>query len=243
MFTMVRVSCNIYTSWMRTNSTTIDLYISNRTVAASISNVGFLFFFFLMIRRPPRSTLFPYTTLFRSPARPGADRSAVGGHAVVLLGAVRVPRRGAAVAGPDARVGRGTDRGAGHGRVGGQLRSEEHTSELQSQSNLVCRLLLEKKKDCHCYVRVETTAGRAEPASHGHPPSLALARPTCAPPRPAPAHRATRPPRHEPVSTTRALPGPAPGPPPGSPGSGGRARGAGGAGPPPAAPPASCPSP
>src|SRR6266567_4963693 len=77
-------------------------------------------FFFLMIRRPPRSTLFPYTTLFRS-ADPQAARRAVGsGHR---------------------DRGRGDRRGAGPGR-----RSEEHTSELQSQSNLVCRLLLEKKK-------------------------------------------------------------------------------------------------
>src|SRR2546430_4017953 len=73
-----------------------------------------LIFFFLMIRRPPRSTLFPYTTLFRSApaAYPG-----VGGTFVAFQGAG--PRR---------------------------TRSEEHTSELQSQSNLVCRLLLEKKK-------------------------------------------------------------------------------------------------
>src|SRR2546430_11114076 len=76
------------------------------------------FFFFLMIRRPPRSTLFPYTTLFRSPA--GGSR----------------PDPGAPVAG----------RGAGAADRQPLPRSEEHTSELQSQSNLVCRLLLEKKK-------------------------------------------------------------------------------------------------
>src|SRR2546427_9240982 len=79
-------------------------------------------FFFLMIRRPPRSTLFPYTTLFRSP---------FPGHA-------RFPRRwtrSAAV--------RRTACGPMTQHV---PRSEEHTSELQSQSNLVCRLLLEKKK-------------------------------------------------------------------------------------------------
>src|SRR2546430_15917586 len=84
-------------------------------------NLLFLFFFFfLMIRRPPRSTLFPYTTLFRSEM----------GHVPELgLGAV--------VRGVAGRVERG----------GAELpRSEEHTSELQSQSNLVCRLLLEKKK-------------------------------------------------------------------------------------------------
>src|SRR2546427_5189752 len=72
-----------------------------------------------MIRRPPRSTLFPYTTLFRSP--PGRDRDVRVVHEGVN---VRLPRRGRLVA----------------------ARSEEHTSELQSQSNLVCRLLLEKKK-------------------------------------------------------------------------------------------------
>src|SRR2546427_4918734 len=80
----------------------------------------FFFFFFLMIRRPPRSTLFPYTTLFRSP-RP-RDRA-------------RTLRREAIEM-----------RDAGCG-MRAALRSEEHTSELQSQSNLVCRLLLEKKKN------------------------------------------------------------------------------------------------
>src|SRR3712207_9002624 len=91
-----------------------------------------------MIRRPPRSTLFPYTTLFRSrggepntprPADPDAELDAVAGH-----------RRddGAAL---DA-VGRVQRRLAGRHRE----RSEEHTSELQSRQYLVCRLLLEKKK-------------------------------------------------------------------------------------------------
>src|SRR5260370_26413488 len=84
----------------------------------------FLSFFFLMIRRPPRSTLFPYTTLFRSMF-------------VVLLAGFPVPftLMGTAVA---------------FGLLGHALgvfdRSEEHTSELQSHLNLVCRLLLEKKK-------------------------------------------------------------------------------------------------
>src|SRR2546430_7385491 len=83
------------------------------------SHISYLFFFFLMIRRPPRSTLFPYTTLFRS------HDSVACSHArrpccasVGFAGNVDAPQR----------------------------RSEEHTSELQSQSNLVCRLLLEKKK-------------------------------------------------------------------------------------------------
>src|SRR2546430_9458772 len=76
----------------------------------------FLFFFFLMIRRPPRSTLFPYTTLFRSLSEQFADaceEQPITRHRVVHAWDCE--------------------------------RSEEHTSELQSQSNLVCRLLLEKK--------------------------------------------------------------------------------------------------
>src|SRR2546426_9363167 len=85
----------------------------------------FFFFFFLMIRRPPRSTLFPYTTLFRSERVAGAIEGEAqiqwndptrSGASLTLKGYV-VPRR-----------------------------SEEHTSELQSPCNLVCRLLLEKKK-------------------------------------------------------------------------------------------------
>src|SRR5256885_9516176 len=75
-------------------------------------------FFFLMIRRPPRSTLFPYTTLFRSCGTRSGSRS--------------WPARP-----PPPPI-------AGRGRPG---RSEEHTSELQSPCNLVCRLLLEKKKN------------------------------------------------------------------------------------------------
>src|SRR2546430_12288208 len=108
--------------------------------------LDFFFFFFLMIRRPPRSTLFPYTTLFRS-LRRGRESITMAdiqpGDHVVIRGAVEknafVPKR-----------------------------SEEHTSELQSQSNLVCRLLLEKKKKtytqtwCHstqykCSERADTS--------------------------------------------------------------------------------------
>src|SRR5437016_11124049 len=84
-----------------------------------------------MIRRPPRSTLFPYTTLFRS--------------------ARHLPRGGAEA--PAAH----TELGIGLG-VGGRRRSEEHTSELQSLTNLVCRLLLEKKK------HGRDDPARAEPA-------------------------------------------------------------------------------
>src|SRR5256885_11984442 len=77
-----------------------------------------LFFFFLMIRRPPRSTLFPYTTLFRSRSRaPVRGTGALAGRHQAPMPSSICPR------------------------------SEEHTSELQSPCNLVCRLLLEKKKN------------------------------------------------------------------------------------------------
>src|SRR5688572_32508047 len=89
-----------------------------------------------MIRRPPRSTLFPYTTLFRSPRRGRRHRDAV-------LPAGLAPHRGAR---PVALLRRGQQGGAARSAGGMPRRSEEHTSELQSQSNLVCRLLLEKKK-------------------------------------------------------------------------------------------------
>src|SRR3712207_8035033 len=94
-----------------------------------------LVFFFLMIRRPPRSTLFPYTTLFRSPRYRGT--------------ALRRWRRSrqarTLLSGPVRRrlIGRS---GFVRAPLGLDLRSEEHTSELQSRQYLVCRLLLEKKK-------------------------------------------------------------------------------------------------
>src|SRR2546430_5543978 len=94
-----------------------------------------------MIRRPPRSTLFPYTTLFRS--RQPAQRDERPGHHP--RGLVEVSP--GAFSGP-VRAVEGVEHQPGHierGEQGG--RSEEHTSELQSQSNLVCRLLLEKKKE------------------------------------------------------------------------------------------------
>src|SRR2546430_17687350 len=90
-----------------------------------------IIFFFLMIRRPPRSTLFPYTTLFRS--RLETEK----GERIDLKSRLLRQPYGKArhimgwVKAPD----------------GERYRSEEHTSELQSQSNLVCRLLLEKKKE------------------------------------------------------------------------------------------------
>src|SRR5688572_33184603 len=88
------------------------LYICVSILIAYSSCTRLSIFFFLMIRRPPRSTLFPYTTLFRSPF---ARQLLSLGRVVVVSVPYKWPR------------------------------SEEHTSELQSQSNLVCRLLLEKK--------------------------------------------------------------------------------------------------
>src|SRR3712207_7472388 len=93
-----------------------------------------LFFFFLMIRRPPRSTLFPYTTLFRSVIGP--------------LPASRM--QGAVGEEPDAQHDENHDGDTANHRCHYfhpcHRRSEEHTSELQSRQYLVCRLLLEKKK-------------------------------------------------------------------------------------------------
>src|SRR3712207_6888678 len=85
--------------------------------------------FFLMIRRPPRSTLFPYTTLFRSRPARGPCRCRCSSSA--------------------ARRGRGTPPCSAPRRS--RTRSEEHTSELQSRQYLVCRLLLEKKNNNHGY--------------------------------------------------------------------------------------------
>src|SRR3712207_7864938 len=96
-------------------------------------------FFFLMIRRPPRSTLFPYTTLFRSRLVP-ASSSRPSPH--LGPGVQPLPRRGS-TGGAGAEVApllHNLPAGALDG-----LRSEEHTSELQSRQYLVCRLLLEKK--------------------------------------------------------------------------------------------------
>src|SRR2546422_7841221 len=88
-----------------------------------------------MIRRPPRSTLFPYTTLFRSAGASSHIATVVLNH-IIGVNPTHVPYRGAALAMQDL-IG---------GRIDYQCRSEEHTSELQSRLHLVCRLLLEKKK-------------------------------------------------------------------------------------------------
>src|SRR2546427_3020805 len=98
-----------------------------------------------MIRRPPRSTLFPYTTLFRSP-QPASQRRC-DGHRRRFFDELLVTALDTALAltqRDDAARPVGEDLDLDVSRA---LRSEEHTSELQSQSNLVCRLLLEKKKN------------------------------------------------------------------------------------------------
>src|SRR5438067_7109598 len=95
----------------------------------TIINISFiLLFFFLMIRRPPRSTLFPYTTLFRSDMKQIA----------LILAALAML--------------------IGCGKSPDTTRSEEHTSELQSRFDLVCRLLLEKKKYINYLMRSITSA-------------------------------------------------------------------------------------
>src|SRR2546425_8805004 len=102
-----------------------------------------------MIRRPPRSTLFPYTTLFRSELLPLTDQ-------LVVLHKGRV-----VFAGEPRTV---------LNECGDEIRSEEHTSELQSLAYLVCRLLLEKKKKKHEFMpplplKATTRAGSGEPYS------------------------------------------------------------------------------
>src|SRR2546430_13236003 len=97
-----------------------------------------------MIRRPPRSTLFPYTTLFRSNAHTLRCREKRNGPGKTSPGRRSLPPAGC---------------------TSPALRSEEHTSELQSQSNLVCRLLLEKKKNKRLQHSLSVTSSRPTPAS------------------------------------------------------------------------------
>src|SRR2546430_4687757 len=102
-----------------------------------------------MIRRPPRSTLFPYTTLFRSTPKfsNGVENAIAGNWRPSFLLSVRPGFLFTPVAGADNSFsGVGQDRPNVIGNPYIKNRSEEHTSELQSQSNLVCRLLPEKKK-------------------------------------------------------------------------------------------------
>src|SRR5690242_20973631 len=95
-------------------------------------------FFFFMIRRPPRSTLFPYTTLFRSATR----------HSAAAYRPLPPEGAGGLLIADECH-------GMG-GRILRRARSEEHTSELQSHVNLVCRLLLEKKKESSAQQTVPT---------------------------------------------------------------------------------------
>src|SRR5256885_13614878 len=103
----------------------------NDAIVSCCVNINCTFFFFLMIRRPPRSTLFPYTTLFRSLKTAATLGPKLG---AILFQLPPYFRRDLAVLD----------------------RSEEHTSELQSPCNLVCRLLLEKKKNIQTTIRVPT---------------------------------------------------------------------------------------
>src|SRR5688572_32299411 len=99
-----------------------------------------------MIRTPPRSSLFPYTTLFRSSrsTAPGSRRAACSPSAIACSPSSPPPEH------PPRREGLAPPQSPRRGRARDRVRrSEEHTSELQSQSNLVCRLLLEKKKIRH----------------------------------------------------------------------------------------------
>src|SRR5260370_18238364 len=90
-----------------------------------------------MIRRPPRSTLFPYTTLFRSPEHRKSVENRSDSYRTQVTGRFNVVTKNASL---------NQNGNAGDARATQQWRSEEHTSELQSHLNLVCRLLLEKKK-------------------------------------------------------------------------------------------------
>src|SRR3712207_7955028 len=103
-----------------------------------LASSGHSYFFFLMIRRPPRSTLFPYTTLFRSSAEAEPRR----------LTAACSTRQTESRRRPAAQLPRLAAREPARLRV----RSEEHTSELQSRQYLVCRLLLEKKKNACSHI-------------------------------------------------------------------------------------------
>src|SRR5205823_11918459 len=108
-------------------------YYTTSSLLCSSSLPLFLlfFFFFLMLPRPPRSTLFPYTTLFRSVKNAAEDLFASRGRSVIIVGESQPPWVHGLACVMNDRLGN---------------RSEEHTSELQSLACLVCRLLLEKKK-------------------------------------------------------------------------------------------------
>src|SRR5690606_40876538 len=105
--------------------------------------------FFFRLRRPPRSTLFPYTTLFRSRGRSAAVTAAASrADPSWTAGRTGAPTEASAARCP-------APASRSYSRSGSRARSEEHTSELQSRENLVCRLLLEKKKKKKKQARVE----------------------------------------------------------------------------------------
>src|SRR5690606_40947223 len=115
---------------------TLEVYVMLMSTSISSSRLSFM-----SIRRPPSSSLFPYTTLFRSRRRTGRGRRRPAAGPGRHLGAARLIRP---EPGPSHRP---------HPRLRSP-RSEEHTSELQSRENLVCRLLLEKKKKNHTTIQV-----------------------------------------------------------------------------------------
>src|SRR3712207_8665903 len=103
-------------------------------------------YLYLMIRRPPRSTLFPYTTLFRSPGGPAFVASTAGAPPSTASSSTSNPSaaNSSDVSSADRRT---SSAWSGSALTEGMRRSEEHTSELQSRQYIVCRLLLEKKKN------------------------------------------------------------------------------------------------
>src|SRR5256886_10700122 len=149
-----------------------------------------------MIRRPPRSTLFPYTTLFRSASAPRRTSSWPTRASAIARTARTTSVRSGSSSPQDRRF---RPRSRGRSTVPrARKRSEEHTSELQSQSNIVCRLLLEKKK-----TPTAPTPPPPPPPTHPppHPPTPPPPPPTTAtlPHPPPPSPQTTHPPQPTPL--------------------------------------------
>src|SRR5439155_26755562 len=123
-------------------------YCTLTLIPLPYSPLHLYYFFFLLTPRPPRSTLFPYTTLFRSPA---------------ILTTQHVTFRHNAVENAQHAYGFGIREGS----TDIQKRSEEHTSELQSRGHLVCRLLLEKKKNISSGIQTDKQRPKAQAAGTG----------------------------------------------------------------------------